>query len=431
MKFGAFRFRPRWWGVLLAALGCAAGIALGNWQWGRAAERRATLSQIEIAARAPAIEWPRGPIEAPPVRKRVAVVGEFLPGHTVLLEYRLHRGRPGFHVVQPLRVAGTGTYVLVLRGWVAAPVRREQLPEIVTPSGTQRIEGIALDRLPQYLEPPTAAESCRPGNTPCVWQNLKIETFAKWAGLVLAPVMLEQASDLADGLARDWERPEAGYLKNEMYAMQWYSLAALSLALFAVLSFQRAPSTTSVVAARPPGGLARRGRLKLALIGALFAMPVAIGWIAYLTGRVPGTTSNYGTLIAPRLIVADPVAALRGKWILLQFDGGACNPQCEKKLYYMRQIRRAQGKDMNRVERLWIVTDTVEPRTQLLVAIEGTRLAPANADLVAAFPAERARSEHIYLVDPLGNLMLRFPRDPDPAKMLKDLERLLKYSGFG
>ena len=242
MKFGAFRFRPRWWGVLLAAIGCAAGVALGNWQWARAAERRASFARIEAAAQAPSIAWRHGPIEAASlVHRRVALAGEFLPGYTVLLDFRLHRGRPGFHVVQPLRVAGSGAYVLVLRGWIAAPERRERLPPIVTPAGTQRIEGIALYRLPQFLEPPHAAEACRPGPAPCVWQNLKIEAFSAWAGIALAPVVIEQAGDLADGLARQWERPEAGFRRNEMYALQWYSLAGLSLLLLIVLSLRREP----------------------------------------------------------------------------------------------------------------------------------------------------------------------------------------------
>jgi hypothetical protein len=183
--------------------------------------------------------------------------------------------------------------------------------------------------------------------------------------------------------------------------------------------------------AQPAEGAARRGRLTLALIGALFALPVVIGWVAYLTGWSPGATSNYGALLAPRPIAAAPVAALRGKWVLVQFDGGACGVRCEKKLYYMRQVRRAQGKEMGRVERLWIVTDAIEPRPELLTAIEGTRIARSDHGLAAEFAAGGASADHIYLVDPLGNLMLRFPRDPDPAKMVKDLERLLKYSGFG
>lgn len=242
MKFGAFSFRPRWWGLLLAAVGCAFGVLLGNWQWDRAAERRATLAQIEAAARSPAIEWPPQPAEAARlVRRRVALAGEFLPGYTVLLEYRLYRGRPGFHVVQPLRHHRTGTQMLVLRGWIAAPARRERLPDIVTPPGTVQIEGIALDHLPQFLEPSAVADACRPGAVPCVWQNLRIAKFAAWAGISIAPVLIEQASDLPDGLVRDWDRPQAGFRKNEMYALQWYLLAALSPVLLIVLSIRRKP----------------------------------------------------------------------------------------------------------------------------------------------------------------------------------------------
>lgn len=250
MNLGAFAFRPRWWGFALAAIGCAGGIALGNWQRGRAEERRAAYAQFEAAAHGPAIEITSAALDAAQLaRKRVAVRGEFLPRFTVLLDYRLHHGRPGFHVVQPLRIEGSAAPILVLRGWIAAPERREQLPQIVTPPGALRVEGIALDHLPQYLEPPPAGEACHPGPAPCVWQNLRIGDFAAWAGIALAPIVLEQGSDLADGLARDWERPEAGYLKNEMYAWQWYSLAALSLVLFVVLSFRRAPPSGDSAAA--------------------------------------------------------------------------------------------------------------------------------------------------------------------------------------
>lgn len=180
-----------------------------------------------------------------------------------------------------------------------------------------------------------------------------------------------------------------------------------------------------------PGDPVKRGRAKFLALGALFSLPVVLGWIAYLSGWVPRTTSNYGTLLQPRPLDAPPLAALRGKWVLVQFDGAACDARCEQKLYYMRQLRRAQGREMVRVERLWIVTDSAALRPALLAAIEGTRIARGEGSLAALFPAGDALREHIYLVDPLGNLMLRFPRDPDPSKMVKDLERLLKVSGFG
>lgn len=178
-----------------------------------------------------------------------------------------------------------------------------------------------------------------------------------------------------------------------------------------------------------PDKPATRGRVKLVLLALFFLLPAGASWLAWRFDFVPGATGNYGLLLPPRSVSAPALAAHRGKWLLVQFDGGACDAWCERKLYIMRQIRRAQGKDMQRVERLWLLTDAVQPGAALLAAIEGTAIAPAVA--VGEFPAERNVTEHIYLVDPLGNLMMRFPRDPDPSRMIKDLERLLKVSGFG
>ena len=216
MSLAGQRFRPRAWAFVLALAGCAAGVALGNWQTGRAAEKRAAQASL----------------------KRVAISGEFLPQYTVLLDLRLHRGRPGYHVAQPLRLAGGSDHVIVLRGWIEADARRERLPNVVALRGEQRVEGIALEKLPQYMQQPQS-DACRPGSAPCVWQNLRIDAFAAWSGLTVRPILLEQTNPLPDGLVREWDRPEATFLKNEMYALQWYSLAALCVILFVVLSFRR------------------------------------------------------------------------------------------------------------------------------------------------------------------------------------------------
>jgi surfeit locus 1 family protein len=229
--------------VALALGACAAGIALGNWQWRRAEERRALGARIEAAARAPAVELPARPVPAGDLAlRRVAVRGEFDARYTVLLDNRLRRGRPGYHVVQPLRIAGGPLHVLVLRGWIAAGGRRDAPPPLATPAGEQRLEGLALERPPRLLEAGSAAD-CRPGaSAPCVWQNLTIERYREWSGLALQPVVLEQTGgDPADGLVRDWPRAETGYEKNRMYALQWYALAALAVILLALLGLRRDP----------------------------------------------------------------------------------------------------------------------------------------------------------------------------------------------
>jgi len=203
-------FRPPWWGLLLAATGCAAGIALGNWQSGRAEEKRAlAAAQVPMTLR-----------------------GAFDARHTVLLDNRLDRGRPGYHVVQPLRLA-QGTHVLVNRGWTAAGASRARLPEVRTPAGEVSVTGVRLERFARAYEPAGAAPEGR------VWQNVTLERFAAWSGLALERYVFEQHSTIDDGLLRRWPPPDAGHEKNEMYALQWYSLAALSVVLFLALNLRR------------------------------------------------------------------------------------------------------------------------------------------------------------------------------------------------
>jgi cytochrome oxidase Cu insertion factor (SCO1/SenC/PrrC family) len=171
-------------------------------------------------------------------------------------------------------------------------------------------------------------------------------------------------------------------------------------------------------------------RVKLVLIGLACAAPFILGTAAYLFGWAPGQAANYGELIAPRALSGPPFDALRGKWVLVSFDAAACDAYCEKKLYFARQVRTAQHRNMGRVERLWLLTDAGKPRAEILAAIEGTRIA-ALKDSPAAKDFPGNPSDHIYVVDPNGNLMMRFPRDPDPSKILKDLQRLLRLSQIG
>ena len=170
-------------------------------------------------------------------------------------------------------------------------------------------------------------------------------------------------------------------------------------------------------------------KAKIALIFAICAAPIVLATAAYLLGW-KGHAGNYGELVPPRQLQAPAFKALRGKWVLVTFDAAACGKPCEDKLYVVRQVRRAQGANAERIERLWLLTDNGKPRAELLAAIEGSRVEPAaQAGELREFPGDRL--QYIYLVDPLGNLMMRYPAAPDPAKMIHDLERLLKVSRVG
>jgi cytochrome oxidase Cu insertion factor (SCO1/SenC/PrrC family) len=191
----------------------------------------------------------------------------------------------------------------------------------------------------------------------------------------------------------------------------------------------------------PTDSAARRARLQLIVLAAIFVLPIVLAWLALRFELISGTTVNYGTLVAPRAVPNAPLvridgkplrlSELRGKWILLQFDAPGCDSYCERKLYFMRQLRKALGTDMTRVERVWLLLGDGSPAPRLLEAIEGTQVARANDAFAGFFAEDGILTDHIYLVDPLGQWMMRYPRDPDPSRMLKDLQRLMKYSGSG
>lgn len=189
------------------------------------------------------------------------------------------------------------------------------------------------------------------------------------------------------------------------------------------------------------------GRRKLFLVLAICAAPMICSYLAYYIIKPAGRT-NYGTILDPRqypiplmqttlLGSADAgkgLSAYQGKWVMLTVGTGDCTETCQKRLYDMRQLRLAQGKEMDRIERVWMVTDEQPVSTSLLREYDGMHiLKTAPAELQHWLPADTGTqiSDHIYLIDPLGNLMMRFPKDADPNKIKKDLAKLLRASAIG
>jgi hypothetical protein len=195
----------------------------------------------------------------------------------------------------------------------------------------------------------------------------------------------------------------------------------------------------------PPVPQRRSGRRQLFLVLAVCAAPLLASYFTYYVIK-PQSRTNYGTLIDPRSHPLPPLGsttldgaaatleAFRGKWLLLQVDAASCQQACQEKLRDMRQLRLAQGKDMERIERIWLITNAQAPATSLIREYDGTRLLRVRPQALDAWlPAEAGASvtDHLYLIDPLGNLMMRFPKNADPNRIKKDLSRLLKASAIG
>ncbi len=203
-----------------------------------------------------------------------------------------------------------------------------------------------------------------------------------------------------------------------------------------------APDSSLVV---PNEKQKKNGRIKMLLILLVCIAPVVASYFTYYVLK-PSARTNYGELIDPTqhpmpqlgatTLDGQPVAldAYKGKWLLLEAADGACDAACRDKLLVMRQERLMQGKEMERIERVWLITDGAPLDTVLMREYDGTRMLRVKREAVEKWlpPAPGgAIFDGIYVVDPLGNLMMRFPKNADHAKMKKDITKLLTASSIG
>jgi len=234
LRCGTWRLtlRP---GMALLALGAVvAMVLLGNWQTRRAEQKLALQERIDALARGPVLSLSAGRVRAEDfVDSRVAVRGEFAPRLSVFVDNRILRGVAGYHVVTPLRIRGGDVYVLVNRGWIAAGPTRDRLPEVRTPAGEVVVEGLAVVPPERVYE--LAGET---GAGPLV-QHLVLSRMAERTGLELQPIVLQQTSDAPDGLVRAWERPDSGASTHRAYALQWYAMGIVVIAIYVGLNLKR------------------------------------------------------------------------------------------------------------------------------------------------------------------------------------------------
>ena len=204
----------------------------------------------------------------------------------------------------------------------------------------------------------------------------------------------------------------------------------------------------------------RNARIKLMLLFLLFASPVVASYLTYYVIQPQGRT-NYGELIVPQrpivqLRFAPPASqvpqvsqvsqvhqspqsagrsgeldapSFKGKWLMVTALTRADLVSLERRLYLMRQVRLTTGKDMDRIERALVLLDDSVPATTVIEQHTGLNL--VRLPVTDWRDTFRSGSDRIYLVDPLGNLMLVFPFDPDPSKMKKDIAKLLRASRIG
>jgi len=186
----------------------------------------------------------------------------------------------------------------------------------------------------------------------------------------------------------------------------------------------------------------RSGRWKMLAVLLVCAAPVIASYFTYYVIR-PDGRRNYGELIDPQrplpalaAVATDgsrsELTALKGQWLLLSVAGGACDAVCQQHLYFQRQLRESLGREKDRLDRIWLVSDDAPVPAALDNALHGaTVLRVAGLEQWLQPAAGQKLSDHLYVVDPIGNWMMRFPAAMDAAgaaRAKRDLERLLRAS---
>lgn len=206
---------------------------LGYWQLERAEEKRALQAEYDRRATQDPVrigaEWQ--PAEAFQFY-RVEATGRYDTEYQILLDNRVHRGVPGYHVLTPLRIRESEMRVLVNRGWVPLGTDRQRLPAVDPPAETVTVRGIATVPHEGFtLGEPSALSRDRP----TVWQSLDLERYAREAGFPVQPVVVLLDPQAPGGFVREWARLDTGIAVHQGYAFQWFALAAAVLVGYVVL----------------------------------------------------------------------------------------------------------------------------------------------------------------------------------------------------
>ncbi len=223
----------RWLVLAGAAIGVAITFSLGLWQLGRASEKTALQDARTQQSAKEALDGKtlrRGSEDVAQrselMHRRVVVKGRWLARHTVYLDNRQMNGKPGFFVLTPLQIEGTGEVLLVQRGWAQRSFTdRTALPPVLTPSELVEVQG--------HLAPwPSRLYDFGGAETGAIRQNLDLTTYRHETGLQVLEVTLLQSGSPSEGLLREWPVVASGVDKHHGYAFQWFGLSGLIALLY-------------------------------------------------------------------------------------------------------------------------------------------------------------------------------------------------------
>lgn len=212
-------------------------VALGIWQMGRAEQKQALLDLYQGRADAAPVVLDGGQADLAALRfRRAMVTGRFDDANQILLDNRIHRGRAGYEVITPLRIAGSGIGVLVNRGWVPLGASRAQLPEAPAPAGRVTLHGVLAAPPAQGLDVGrrVAPDAAWPAllSIDTVWLEQRL-------GYRLLPYVVLLDPQESGGFVREWKLFDFGPERHWGYAFQWFALAAALVIIYITVNMRR------------------------------------------------------------------------------------------------------------------------------------------------------------------------------------------------
>ena len=229
-----FRFIPFLAAVMVALI----ALSLGNWQSRRAEEKQRLASELATQAALPPLDMQlvkEG--KAPAYFRSVQMTGSFIAQWPIYLDNRPYQGQAGFYLLMPFKLKDSEQTLLVMRGWLPRDAQnRLQLPITPTPEGVLQLEGKVRESVGHVMQ--LGSEPALQSGV--IRQNLEVAELSKTSGLKLENFIIEQTSETADGLIRDWSEASLGIEKHRGYAFQWYGLAVTALLFFIATGIKRA-----------------------------------------------------------------------------------------------------------------------------------------------------------------------------------------------
>lgn len=234
------QFKPSLIGFVVLTCFVALFIKLGFWQYTKAQQKIAYQATLDKSLAAKPVALPMN-AEAPDTLKfkQVHFVGQYEPRYQIYLDNQVNDVVAGFHIITPVKLENTDTYVLVNRGWVAANARHDDLPVVQTPTHVQQFEGQIWVPSNKFFTLVNASKA-KQNNWQTLWQNMDIKAYQAKVQFKVLPYLVKLNADSpANGFARNWPRPDDRSTTHLGYAYQWFGFAFSACLIYVFVSFKK------------------------------------------------------------------------------------------------------------------------------------------------------------------------------------------------